>query len=147
VNASLPLVVDRLLAVLPTLPGWTGVVVFDGPTLTRDALQDYVTVGFVDGEDFGGSAEHLPGLGDLLEESETVRSEIVSQTGDDDMKGRRNRAFELFKAWQAWVQSDSSLGVPGVTGAALSWDYQPVQNQSGTAVRLAVTLTYIARGV
>lgn len=146
-SAALPVVLARLVAALPTLPGWSGVAVFDGPTLTRDALADFVTVGFVDGEDFGGNAESVPLLGDLFEETETVRSEIVCQSGDDDIAGRRARAFALFDAWQVWARSDSTLGVPGVFGAALSWDYQPVQNTGGSAVRLAVTLTYAARGV
>jgi len=145
-NAALPAVLDRLVALLPTLPGWSGVGVFDGPTLTRDALPTFVTVGFVDGEDFGGTFEPGESLGDFWEEAGTVRSEIVSQTGDDDIAGCRARAFGLFSAWQAAQQADQTLG--GVVASSrLSADLQPVQNTGGSAVRLAVTLTYVARGL
>lgn len=145
-NAALPQVLNRLVVLLPTLPGWTQVEVYDGPTTTRDAPADFVTVGFVDGEDFGATMEPVESLGDLWEETGTVRSEIVSQTGDDDIAGRRTRAFELFNAWQASVHADQTLG--GITSSAnLTADLQPVQNTGGSAVRLAVTLTYTARGV
>jgi hypothetical protein len=52
----------------------------------------------------------------------------------------------LFNAWQAAVQADQTLGGV-VASAGLSADLQPVQNTGGSAVRLAVTLTYTARGI
>jgi hypothetical protein len=61
VNAALPLVIDATIALLPTLPGWSGVVVLDGPQVTAAAPREYVTVGFVDGEDFGGTFEPIAG--------------------------------------------------------------------------------------
>jgi hypothetical protein len=84
VNAALPLVIDRLVSLLPTLPGWSGVTVFDGPQVTaaaprgvrhsricrRRGLRRHVRA--------GRRARRL------LEESGTVRSEIVCQTGDVD---------------------------------------------------------------
>jgi hypothetical protein len=146
VNAALPAVLDRLVALLPTLPGWSKVTVYDGPTLTRDAPVDFVTVGYVDGEDFGGTFEPGESFGDLWQEIGTVRSEIVSQTGGDDISGRRARVFELFNAWQVAVQADQTLGGV-VASAGMSADLQPVQNTNGSAVRLAVTLTYTARGI
>ena len=145
-NAALPALLDRLVSWLPTLPGWSKVAVFDGPTLTRDALTDFVTVGFVDGEDFGGTFEPGESLGDFWDESGTVRSEIVSQTGNDDIAGCRARVFALFNAWQAAQQADQTLG--GVVASSrLSADLQPVQNTGGSAVRLAVSLIYTARGI
>jgi hypothetical protein len=145
-NAALPRVVNATVALLPTLPGWPGVEVYDGPTTTRDAPADFVTVGFVDGEDFGATMEPVESFGDLWEETGTVRSEIVSQTGDDDIAGRRARVFELFNAWQAALHADQTLG--GITSSAnLTADLQPVQNTGGSAVRLAVTLSYTARGI
>jgi hypothetical protein len=146
VNAALPLVIDATVNLLPTLPGWSGVTVYDGPQVVGDTPREYVTVGFVDGEDFGGTFEPIAGLGDLLEESGSLRSEIVCWTGDVDFPGMRARAFGLFNAWNAAVQDDVSLG--GVVAAAsLSGEVVPVQNDKGSAVRLVVTLSYIARGV
>jgi hypothetical protein len=54
--------------------------------------------------------------------------------------------FALFNAWQAGVHADQTLGGV-VASAGLSADLQPVQNTGGSAVRLAVTLTYTARGL
>jgi len=50
-----PVIVARLLELLPTLDGWAGVEVYDGPPVTRDAPADYCTVGFVLDEDVAGS--------------------------------------------------------------------------------------------
>lgn len=146
-TAVLPQVVARLLAKLPTLDGWAATVVYDGPPVTADSPPSFVTVGFVDGEDFGATFEPGESLGDLWSETGTVRSEINCQTGDVDYPGMRAKAFALFSAWQAWVRSDSTLGVDGVSSAALSADLQPVQNGRGSAVRLAVSLNYTARGI
>jgi hypothetical protein len=61
VNAALPLVIDATLALLPTLPGWSTVSVYDGPQVVGDTPREYVTVGFVEGEDFGGTFEPIAG--------------------------------------------------------------------------------------
>lgn len=144
--AAWPLVFDRLVAHLPTLPGWSGVTVYDGEPVTGDVPTDFVTVGFVPGEDFAGSFEQVP-IQWALEESGTVRSRLASQTGDTEvLAARRAHVFALAAAWQAWVVSDPTLGVlsPSST-ASLSMDVEPVQNGSGSAVALIVTLTYLAR--
>ena len=151
--AAWPLVVDRLVSLLPSLPGWSGVTVFDGPPVTGDAPADYVTVGFVVGEDFGGSYEQTRngegGWQGALEETGTVRCEVVCTTGDEDsLPAMRARAFELVDAWDASVADDETLGVlPASSISSLTVDVQPVQNTSGAAQRLTVTLSYLARGL
>ena len=145
-NVALPLVIDATVALMPTLPGWSQVVVYDGPQVTGDTPHEYVTVGFVDGEDFGGTFEPVAGLGDLLEEAGSLRSEVVCWTGDVDFPGMRARAFALFNAWNRAVQGDVTLGGV-VAAAALSGEVVPVQNDKGSAVRLVVTLSYTARGI
>lgn len=149
-SAAWPALVNRLVAHLPTLPGWSGVSVYDGPPVTADAPTDYVTVGFVVGEDFGGAYEQTRngdgGWQGALEESGTVRSEVVCSTGDVDMPSVRARAFALVDAWEAWVSADERLGVLGPSSiSSLSVDVQPAQTTSGSVQRLAVTLVYLAR--
>lgn len=145
-NVALPEVIDSQLALLPTLPAFAQATVYDGPQVTADTPMEYVTVGYVEGEDFGGTFEPVAGLGDLLEESGSVRSEIVCWTGEVDFPGMRAKAFNLFNAWNAAVQDDVTLG--GVVAAAsLSGEVVPVQNGNGSAVRLAATLSYTARGI
>jgi hypothetical protein len=119
VNAALPLVIDATIALLPTparlVRRGRSTTVRRSPA-TRP--REYVTVGFVDGEDFGGTFEPIAGLGDVLEESGTVRSEVVCWTGDVDFPAMRARAFALFNAWNAAVQDD-------VTSAAWSPPRRP----------------------
>jgi len=145
-SSAWPTVVARLVSHLPTLPGWSDVRVFDGPPVTQEAPAGYVTVGFVLGEDFGGSLEQSTPEAWPWEEAGTIRSEVVCTTGDVNISVVRAQAFALFDAWQDWVVGDHTLGVmsPSST-ASLAVDVQPVQNTAGAAQRLTVTLTYLAR--
>lgn len=145
-NAAWPAVVDWHLATLPTLAGWDAAVVYDGPVTDGGFPPSFVTVGFVTDEEASGTAEPGEQLGDLEVELGTVRSELVCQTGDDDMPGMRASAFALVDAVKAQIRRDPTLG--GIVAAAsLAWDVLPVQNESGSAVRLALTLSYTARGI
>ncbi len=149
-SAAWPLVKRRLVALLPTLPGWGGVVVYSGPPVTAAAPAAYCTVGYVEGEDFGGTYEQTrngTGWAGALEETGTVRSEVVLLSGDSaDLPALETRAFALVDAWEAEVSRDERLGVlPASSTSSLSVDVQPVQNQGGAAQRLAVTLTYFSR--
>lgn len=145
--AAWPLVVDRLVAHLPTLPGWSGVTVYDGEPVTGDTPTDFVTVGFVPGEDFAGSFEQdRTSAAWSVEESGSVRCRLASQTGDVDLATRRARVFELADAVEAWVVADPTLGVLSPSSAAsLAVDVEPVQNSAGSAVALILTVSYIAR--
>jgi hypothetical protein len=147
--AAWPLVKNRLVAALPGLTGWANVVVYDGPPITSDTPTDFVTVGYVPGEDFAGTYEQTRNGENswqgALEETGTVRSELVCWAGDSDLATLQTRAFALVDAWEAWVSSDETLGVLGrASVASLSVDVQPIQDQSGAAQRLTVTLSYLA---
>lgn len=139
-----PQVVDRLVSYLPSLPGWSGIPVFDGPPVTGDAPSTFVTVGYVVGDEVGGSYEQLYSGGGLLEESGTVRCEVVAATGDVDLPTVRARAFALVDAWQAWVTSTPALGLPLSLSSALSVDVQSRQTDVDAVQRLTVTLSYSA---
>ena len=145
-TAAWPLVVGRLLDALPNLSGWGPVVVFDGPPVTRSTPADYCTVGYVVSDDVGGSYERERGPGDLPQESGTVRCELVCTTGATDVSAVRVRAFAYTDAFQAWVDADPTLGVlrSGST-CDLSVDVEPVQNTSGAAVRVVLSVNYLAR--
>lgn len=141
-----PTVVSRLLQALPELDGWAQVKVFDGPPVTRSDPAAYCTVGYVLNEDFGGSYERNRGEGNLPTETGSVRCELVCKTGKTDVASVRARAFAYVDAMQAWVDTDPRLGAlsPGST-ADLSVDVEPVQNDAGAAVRVALSVNYIAR--
>ncbi len=149
--AAWPLVKRRLVVLLPTLPGWAGVVIYSGPPVTADAPTAYCTVGYVDDDEIGGSYEQTRngdgGWAGALQETGTVRSELVLWSGDaNDLPALESRAFDLVDAWEAEVSRDERLGVlaPSST-SSLSVDVQPVQNAGGAAQRLAVTLSYFSR--
>ena len=137
--------VDRVVTVLPTI--WPDVTVYDGPVSDKSFPRDYVTVGFVDGEDVSGSFEPTPQLGDLEEELGSVRSELVCQTGDDGLSAMRVRAFGYVDALKAELVRDRTLGVPNVLSVELAADVLPLRNEGGSAVRIALSLSYTARGV
>jgi hypothetical protein len=125
--------------------GWSQGVVYDGPPVTQDAPQSFVTVGFVLGEDNAGSYEQLYQPGGLREESGTVLSEIVCATGDTDLSAVRTRAFALADAWSAAVSADGTLGGV-VRSSSLTVDVQSI-NAGGASQRLIATLTYSALGL
>jgi hypothetical protein len=108
-------------------------------------------VGFVEGEDFAGSYEQTRtgegGWEGCLEEAGTIRSELVLWSGDTaDLPDLESRAFDLVDAWEAEISRDETLGVLGASStSSLAVDVQPVQNTGGAAVRITVTLTYLAR--
>jgi hypothetical protein len=150
VSAAWPLVKRRLVELLPTLDGWDGVEVYDGPPVTSDAPTDYVTVGYVLDEDFGGSYEQTRngdgGWSGALDETGTLRSEIVCTSGDPDIADVEARAFALVDTWEAEVSRDETLGVLGASStSSLAVDVQPINQTSGAVQRLTVTLTYLAR--
>ena len=141
-----PVVKGRFAVLAAGLSGWSQVSVYNGPVVTGEAPTEFFTVGFVPGEDFGGSYEQDRGLGDVPQEVGTVRSELVCSSGDTDMVTVEARAFALVDALQAAVDADPTLGVmrSGST-SALSVDVQPQQTTAGAVQRLVVTVSYIAR--
>jgi hypothetical protein len=151
-SAAWPRLIERLLELLPTLPGWSDVAVYDGPPVTAEAPTDYCTIGYVVGEDFGGTYEQARnaegGWAGALQENGSIRSEIVCTTGDVDLPAVRNRAFALADAWEAEISRDETLGVLGASSTvSLSVDVQPAQTTSGSEQRLAVTVSYLSRSV
>ena len=146
-TAAWPLVVDRLVQLLPSLTGWDDVAVFDGPPVTQDAPANYLTIGFVLGEDAAGEIERIThGVAGMLEELGSIRCELVCTTGETDLSGMRAKAFALVDSWQAEVSRDQSLGVlsPSST-TALSVEVLPAQTDAGASQRLVVTLNYFSR--
>lgn len=141
-----PQVLARLVAHLPTLPGWQNVAVYDGQPVTGDNPGTFVTVGFVEGEDFAGSYEQTRPTAWDVEEAGTIRSRLIATAGDVDIAARRAQVFALADEWEKWVTANPTLGVLNPSSSAdLAVDVEPVQNSAGSAVALIVTLTYLAR--
>jgi len=144
--AQWPLVHARLVALLPTLPGWPADV-FDGPPVTGNAPTRYATVGYVFGEDAGGDFRTDTTNAYRIEEAGSVRGEIVATTGSADLATVRQQAFAMADALEASVRADRTLG--GALSpdglATLRFDVVPAQTQQGATQRLAFSVDYITR--
>ncbi len=144
-----PAVAASLVKLLPGLPGWSGVAVLDGPPTQTDRLESYCSVGYVRDEESAGDWAQAVGTVDgLLEETGTVRCDLVQQTAVPDLVPQlRGQVFALTDRLDAALRADSTLG--GALGpdgtVALTGDVAPVQNTSGSAVRLVLTLNYFTR--
>lgn len=142
-----PVVHARLVSLLQTLPGWGQVSVYDGPPVTGDNPATYATVGYVLDESSGGSFSHTrSGGGYQVEETGTVRCELVATVGDADLTSVRTRAFGLLDALEQSLRTDQTLGVmPQGATAELSVDVLPLQTQTGAQQRLPFSLNYFVR--
>ncbi len=143
-----PKIPPALLALLPTLPGWSRVEVFDGPPVTQGAPSAYCTVGYVLDEGSGGTFnQELGPVDGLREESGEVRCELVVSTGDVDIASVRSAAGDLVDALDAALRTDQSLGglLSHGSSVVLGADFLPVQNTSGASVRVAMSVQYFTR--
>ena len=142
-GAQWPLVVARLLTLLPTLSGWSDVVILDGPLVSADVPTDFVTVGYVADDQAGSYTQTQDPNGFQYIETGFVRSQLNCSTGDTDMPGMRARVFALMDAVEAAVRLDRRLGVLSPAGTSeLDVDVLSLQNSAGTAQQLTFTLHY-----
>jgi hypothetical protein len=144
------LAVSRIVAAhaaaLPTLPGWSGVTVVDGPLLRGDGPNRYVTLGYVAGEDTPvASFTPLPSPDGNLHESGEVASLLV--VGGDTMPAARDAALTLLGAWAGWLTADRTMAgrVIGDSEAHLSVDLSlAFDRQNRGIARARVVVTYTA---
>jgi hypothetical protein len=121
----------------------TEVLVFDGPPVTSAAPPDYVTVGYVEDDAAGTYLTETIYDGSLSQETGTVVSQIVCQSGDTDISACRTRAFAIEEQLRDAVKADHTLGVLSTDGTStLATDVQVVQNANGSAVSLVLTYGY-----
>lgn len=142
-----PSVVAHLIERLPHLDGWQGVKVLDGPPTSGARDKEYLTVGFVEDDDTAGGYEYVPSrVGNrLLDETGTVRAELVLTKGSLSPQSLRDRGFALTDALAQHLRDELLLTVlPAGATVSLSFDVRPIQNSTGTAWRLPMTFSYTA---
>lgn len=138
-----PLVVQRLVTLLPTLPGWSGVSVFDGPPVTGDDPNAWCTVGYISDDKAGNYTTTQHDDGFSRHETGEVRSEVVCNTGDDDLTIVRARLFALLDAVDVAVRADRRLGVLSAEGTStFAVEVMSVKDAQGTAQGATFTLHY-----
>lgn len=141
-----PVVYARLLTLLPALPGWAEVDVRDGPGVDAQVL-DYCTVGHAYEERSAGTFSHeRHGNGFQVEETGSIRCELVTSSGDTDPQAVRVSAFALIDELEEAIRADQTLGVlsKGST-TALVVDVAPRQSRAGASQRLPFTVNYFTR--
>src|SRR6185312_2362206 len=144
-SAAWPAVCGWLLTTLPTLPGWSGVIVFDGELDSGDSPTDYATVGFTSSGDVGGEfTEVTSDDGLFVNEQGHVYVDIVCQSGDTDLASVRSRCFGLLDSLRAVVKADTTLGGVLSVNGDVSITGQPlnIKNQAGVAQAIVVTFAY-----
>lgn len=134
----------RLVELLPTLPGWSGIPTFPGPTVTASNPRTYVTVGYAQLEESAGTYTREPGTGDLGVEIGSVRCELVSAHGSADLKVPQARAFALLDSLEDYLRADPTLGGTLMAGTTtvLTVDVLPAQTTEGAEQRLAFSVDY-----
>ncbi len=139
-----PSVVGWLLTTLPTLSGWSSVVVIDGPPVEAILPDDYVTVGFISDGTTGALTLDPDPDGFSIVEVGDVRCELACVTGQADLASMRARVFGLFDSLAAAVKADRRLGnVLSPQGfATLTVDPQVIVNATGTSAALVFSLNY-----
>jgi len=140
VSAAWPVVAAHLVALFDA---GTEAPVFDGPPVTSAAPPDYVTVGYVEDDTAGTYFVEAVYDGSISQETGTVVSQIVCQSGDTDVAACRTRAFAIEQQLRDAVKADHTLGVLSPDGTStLTTDVQVVQNANGSAVSLILTYGY-----
>lgn len=142
-----PVVQSRLVQLLPTLPGFTGVVVAHGKPLSDADADKIVAVGYSTAADGAGSYRHLEGQPDgMRAEQGTVVCEFATRNGDSDAEDASADAFTLVAALDTSIRADQKLGVLPVSSTTdLSVDVASAQDTAGAVTRLIVSVNYFAR--
>lgn len=144
-----PNVYSAVLTALPSLSGWSGVTLFDGPPVGGSAPQQWAALGIasIDPEDDNNGTLHL--------ELSPIGNHFAVETGDvpllivvgsgtvADYATNRATAFTLANAVRAWFLNDPTFGVlPVGSSSALDVTVASKQNRAGTAYALVLIFTY-----
>lgn len=139
-----PLVVARLVELLPTLPGWSAASVIDGQQIADLPAGPICTVGFVEDDSAGSYSEATSMVGNVFStEDGEVRCRLVTAAGEAEISGPRVSGFALIDALRDYMRATPLLGIlpPGST-TALSVQVASAQNAQGAGQRLDFTLSY-----
>lgn len=145
-------VVDGLVAIW-TAAKQTGDAVFDGPPISEDLVNRWVTVGYQeDPQQQGGPSQDPGGQTQIVEEYDgllwrengTVLFEITTVSGDPDIAAVRASAFAWLKVLTDAVRVDKLKAAGLGPGATVEVIAQPVPLAAAPSAeyRIRGTLTY-----
>jgi hypothetical protein len=137
-------VYQGLLTLLPSLPAFAGVPVYDGQPITNDAPTAWVSVGYVI-DDTAGQFAQVRDTSDFATiETGDIKCHLAAVDGGTDLPATRSKAFGLLAAWQAALDADQTIGgaIPAGSVVNLSTAVLDPQNTQGSATSLLVTVNY-----
>lgn len=149
--ASVPELIDALVATLSADASLSGVVVLDGPQVTDDASPDWIIVGF-DGEAGarpfdqgaeGASADHdwSGPLSTQQAERMRVALTVIHNSGDTDVRAARNRVYEVAARIRSLLRLNPGVGLPAVQAYVSASRLYQDQTPDGIQARLVLNLT------
>lgn len=153
-SSKIPAVLDYIVAMCQTLTATTlaGVTVQDGPPTANLAALSKVLVLGGEWEPSavarpGASGSQEPSAGNASRnETISIAGSAFSQSGDTDIKARRDEVFAIVAALENALVADRTLGglVLGDARVASTDAYRPVQNERGSAAVDDFTITATA---
>ncbi|MFK0173412.1 hypothetical protein ACIQU5_31980 [Streptomyces sp. NPDC090306] len=112
-TSAVPATIDALVERLGTSPEFEGVMVWDGPQVTKAGPRTVLTVGWT-GDDTNADVELTAAREGLAagrdRESFTIRCAAAVLTGDTKIAAARRRAYELYAGAGAVLARDPRLG-------------------------------------
>jgi hypothetical protein len=146
-----PVVQQRLVALLPTLSGFTDWVVHDRAPVENVDARKYVIVGGIDpgaGEAPQVSAGTFEFIDEPIDGLRAERGEVICEFacwgGDLALPTYQANAFAYVEALDSAIRDDQSLAI-GLTTTDLSVDVTHTQDSNGADQRLTVAVRYFGR--
>lgn len=144
-SAQWPLVVGRLLELLPTLDGWSAVQVFDGAAFDPSSTV-FATVGHgTDGlqTQAGSFSSQQDNDGFQRAETGTVVCQVCSSDDAQNVQSQRMALCVLLDAFDDAIRADRRLGVLSQEGTSfVSCDVTSMQTIPGADVTILFTFHY-----
>lgn len=145
-SAQWPVVVARLVALLPTLPHWGGVQMFDDAAYDLKAAT-YATIGHAtDGTSTtrGHYTKTLAPDGFRYIEQGSVACQITTDDDGPNVTSLTTLVFGLIDDLEAAIRGDRTLGVLSQEGvASLTVDVSSLQTIPDTSTTLAFAVDYL----
>ena len=155
-TSAVPLLLDALVSTFTTALATASltagpIVVYDGPTTSRDPQGEFVVVGdngdVTDDAEASRTEQQWAGIGGRSkDETGGITCAVVCWSGDSEFKPLRDRAFVLLGLLETALRANPQLGVLGPPGHAQieTVDLRQVL-VGGAVVRLVITVTFQAR--
>jgi hypothetical protein len=147
-GSRLPELIDALFSALEPHPGLADVRVVDGPRVEDTPDTDWVVIGY-DGDvgsgfEAGQTVGGWSGVGTRREEELQLVVAVLASRGDpEDVRGARQRVYEMAAPIEELLAADPTLGLAEAECAIGASTL--IQNQNNRGVQVYLMLQLVAR--